>query len=154
MLIFLDIDGVMIPAKGWQSLEVMDDGFPAFSARATHALRQLLAEDVTVILTTSHKDRFTLTEWKQIFSNRNIHISKLKSLPGNGPNLNRKQEIENWFHLNIPEEDFVILDDDKSLNELPERLKHNLVQTSSHIGLTEEHVVNICSILNREIAPV
>ena len=33
MLLFLDIDGVMVPAKGWKSPELLNDGFPAFSSR-------------------------------------------------------------------------------------------------------------------------
>jgi hypothetical protein len=30
MLIFLDIDGVMVCVKGWKSPELLNDGFPAF----------------------------------------------------------------------------------------------------------------------------
>ncbi|MBX9734763.1 MAG: hypothetical protein K2X37_11935 [Chitinophagaceae bacterium] len=53
MLIFLDIDGVMVPVKGWKSPEFLNDGFPAFSSQATSALQRLIAEDVTIMLTTS-----------------------------------------------------------------------------------------------------
>jgi hypothetical protein len=31
MLIFLDIDGVMVPAKSWERPVLLKDGFPAFS---------------------------------------------------------------------------------------------------------------------------
>ncbi|MDI3318583.1 HAD domain-containing protein [Pinibacter soli] len=43
MLIFLDIDGVMVPAKGWKAPEMLSDGFPAFSNKATNALRNLVS---------------------------------------------------------------------------------------------------------------
>jgi HAD domain in Swiss Army Knife RNA repair proteins len=150
MLFFLDIDGVMVPAKGWKSPELLKDGFPAFSSRATNTLQRLISEDVTVMLTTSHKARFSIEGWKSIFKNRGISIEKIKSLPENLNNLSRKDEIVNWFYVNDVDEEFVIIDDDKSLNELPDFLKKNLVQTSPYIGLTEEHYEAIKSILDKE----
>ena len=39
MLFFLDIDGVMVPAKGWKSPEFLDDGFPAFNIRQSIRFR-------------------------------------------------------------------------------------------------------------------
>ena len=95
MLIFLDIDGVMVPAKGWKSPEILNDGFPAFSSKSTRALQSLISEEVTVMLTTSHKSKFSVEEWKNIFSNRGINLEKIKSLPENSNNLNRKDEIVN-----------------------------------------------------------
>lgn len=149
MLLFLDIDGVMVPAKGWKRPELLDDGFPAFSTRATSTLQNIISEEVTVMLTTSHKSNFSIEEWKDIFKNRGIKIEKLKSLPENINNLSRKDEIVNWFNINNKGEDFLIIDDDKSLNELPVFLKGNLIQTSPYIGLTEEHSEAIKSILNK-----
>lgn len=146
MLFFLDIDGVMVPAKGWKSSEFLNDGFPAFSIKATSTLQSLISDDVTIMLTTSHKSKFSIDEWKSIFKNRGINIEKIKSLPENFNNLSRKDEIVNWFNVNNVHEDFVIIDDDKSLNELPDFLKENLVQTSPYIGLTEEHSESIKSI--------
>ena len=83
MLFFLDIDGVMVPAKGWKSPEFLNDGFPAFSSKATYTLQNLLSEEDTVMLTTSHKSKFSLEEWRSIFKNRGISIKKIKSLPEN-----------------------------------------------------------------------
>jgi hypothetical protein len=145
MLIFLDIDGVMVPAKGWKSPEFLNDGFPAFSVKATNTLQSLISENVTIMLTTSHKAKFSIEEWKSIFKNRGINIEKIKSLPENLKNLSRRDEIVNWFNGNNVDEDFVIIDDDKSLNELPNFLKDNLVQTSPYVGLTEEHSKTIKS---------
>ena len=153
MLFFLDIDGVMVPAKGWKSPEFLNDGFPAFSIKATSTLQRLISDNVTIILTTSHKSKFSIDEWKSIFKNRGINIEKIKSLPENFNNLSRKDEIINWFSDNNVDEDFVIIDDDKSLNELPNFLKENLVQTSPYIGLTEEHVEAIKFISLRGLKP-
>jgi HAD domain in Swiss Army Knife RNA repair proteins len=149
MLFFLDIDGVMVPAQGWKSPEFLNDGFPAFSSKATLVLRGLISEEVTIMLTTSYKSKFSIEEWKNIFKNRGINIEKIKALPENFNNLSRKEEIVNWFNVNNIDQNFVIVDDDKSLNELPDFLKENLIQTSPHIGLTEEHSESIKSILNK-----
>lgn len=153
MLILLDIDGVMVSAKSWKSPEFLNDGFPAFSSKATGTLQSLISEEVTVILTTSHKSNFSIDEWKNLFKNRGIHIEKLKYLPENFSNLSRKDEIVNWFNINKIDETFVIIDDDKSLNELPDFLKKNLIQTSPYIGLTEEHLESIKFILHKNLHP-
>jgi|SRR6218665_560173 len=151
MLVFLDIDGVMVPAKSWKTPELLQDGFPAFSAKATRILQSLISDDVTLMLTTSHKSNFSIGEWKSIFKNRGINIEKIKSLPENINNQSRRQEIVNWFNANKGDENFIILDDDKSLNELPEFLKDNLIQTSSLVGLTDEHLGAINSIIDKQL---
>lgn len=150
MLFFLDIDGVMVPAKGWKTPEFLSDEFPAFSIKAVRALQNLIVDNDTVILTTSHKSRFSIDQWKNIFKNRGIVIKKIKLLPDNSNHASRKDEIINWLNANNPNEEFIIIDDDQSLNELPELLKDHLIQTSSLIGLTEDHVEMIKAIsLNR-----
>ncbi|MEO6830585.1 MAG: HAD domain-containing protein [Chitinophagaceae bacterium] len=153
MLLFLDIDGVMVPAKAWKSPEFLQDGFPAFSTKATIALQRLISKEDTVILTTSHKAKYNIEEWKTIFESRGINLEKMKSLPENLKNLSRKDEIINWFHVNDVHEEFVIIDDDKSLNDLPLFLKENLILTSPYIGLTEEHVEAIKSISHNGFHP-
>jgi len=146
MIFFLDIDGVMVPAKGWKSPEFLNDGFPAFSSKAIITLQNLISNEDTILLTTSHKAKFSIEEWKSIFKNRGINIENIRALPENLNNLSRKDEIVNWFNVNSIDEDFVIIDDDKSLNELPDFIKEYLVQTSPYIGLTEEHCEAIKSV--------
>lgn len=149
MLIFLDIDGVMVPAKSWTRPDLLSDGFAAFSTNATKVLQRLISADTTVILTTSHKSNYSIEEWKGIFKVRGIIIDKLSCLPANTGNLSRKEEIMNWLGLNKGNERYIIVDDDKSLNDLPAMLKDNLIQTSSHIGLTEEHLEIARAMMNR-----
>ncbi|MEI7978902.1 MAG: HAD domain-containing protein [Bacteroidota bacterium] len=151
MLIFLDIDGVMVPAKSWKNPELLDDGFPAFSSKAVHVLQQLITNDTTIMLTTSHKTSYTLTRWKEIFKTRGIEINTIKSLDENTNFLNRKDEVLNWFNLNNVSEKFVIIDDDKSLNGLPDFLKTKLILTSPLIGLTESHLEEIKEILSQKL---
>lgn len=141
MLFFLDIDGVMVPAKSWKSPELLNDGFPSFSNRAVYALGKLLSKrNVSIVLTTSHKSNYTVEEWKNIFRKRGLIVNKITTLPENKNNYNRKEELLHWFRSNEIKEDFFIIDDDKSLNDLPNDLKNRLIQTTSSIGLTEEHI--------------
>ena len=150
MLLFLDIDGVMVPAKSWQSPELLNDGFPAFTKKAVKVLQNLISDDTTVMLTTSHKSRFTLEQWKEIFQKRGLQVSKLKSLDENIKFQSRKDEILNWFNLNKITEEFIIIDDDKSLNGLPPYLKDKLILTSPLIGLTDSHLDQINAILSQK----
>ncbi|RYY60461.1 MAG: hypothetical protein EOO05_09850 [Chitinophagaceae bacterium] len=147
MLIFLDIDGVLVPAKSWQRPEILKDGFPAFSPGAVKALNQILKGDVRVVLTTSHKAHHSIVEWKNIFKERGLDITSLLTLPDNIANLNRKDEIVNWKKTNDVSEKILIIDDDKSLHELPAFLKDKWLETSSHIGLTNSHLHKMESIL-------
>lgn len=143
MLIFLDIDGVVVPAKSWKSPILLKDGFPEFSVKAVHALRKLISEDTIVMLTTSHKARYTIEEWKEIFKRRGITIHSLEKLESDIHGLSRKDELLNWYNLNTVVEDFIIIDDDKSLNALPPFLKDHLILTSSLIGLTDDHLAEL-----------
>ena len=154
MLLLLDIDGVMVPAKGWKTPELLSDGFPSFSDKSTITIQSLISNDVTIMLTTSHKAKFSIQEWKSIFKRRGIIVEKIKSLPENINNLNRKDEIVHWFNSKNIDEDFVIIDDDKSLNDLPNFLKEHLVLTSPYVGLTEEHLETIKSILYKRLRSV
>ena len=98
----------------------------------------MISENDTIILTTSHKSNFTIREWKNIFKQRGIVISELKALPENKSCMSRKDEILKWFNQNTIDDEFIIIDDDSSLNELPPNLKKHLIKTSPIIGLTEE----------------
>ncbi len=143
MLIFLDIDGVMVPMKNWLQTTKFEDGFPRFSEEATTALLSLINDETRVILTTSHKSRFSLQEWKEIFKRRGIWIEKLDTLDENVESLSRKEEILNWFDIYWQGEKFLIIDDDKGLNDLPTALKDRLISTSSMIGLTKNNLGSV-----------
>jgi len=143
MLVFLDIDGVMVPAKSWTNPELLNDGFPAFSSEAIAALQAIISNDTIIVLTTSHKANYSLEQWKQIFENRGIFVEKIQSLEANTDNLNRRDEILRWFVGKNLNDGFVIIDDDKSLNDLPEHLKSKLVLTHAMVGLTREQVAEI-----------
>ncbi len=138
MLILLDIDGVMVPATSWKRPEFENDGFPRFSRKAITSLRKIISETgADILLTTSHKSNYYIDEWRNIFFNRGVRNVKISKLNKNSSRLNRRDEIMRWV-ANSNEKQFVIIDDDKSLNELPYKVKSRLVQTSATVGLNEE----------------
>jgi len=139
MLILLDIDGVMVPGTSWKRPEFLSDGFPAFSVKAVKAIKRIMNETgATILLTTSHKSKYNPSQWNKIFKNRDIHVNQIDQLPTDSSIMSRKDEILNWYNLSSHSEAFVILDDDKCLNDLPEKIKDHLVLTSSSLGLTNE----------------
>ncbi|PQJ74292.1 HAD domain-containing protein [Polaribacter gangjinensis] len=138
MLLYLDIDGVMVPANSWRRPEILEDGFPEFSPKATRSLNRIIStSSADIVLTTSHKYKYTINEWKHIFRRRNITVNKITRLPRNTKHLNRKEELIHWFTTKQPKDHFIIIDDDKSLNSLPAFLKDKLIQTSGSVGLTD-----------------
>lgn len=151
MFIFLDIDGVMLPAKSWESPSLLPDGFPAFQEDAVNVLQQFITPETTILLTTSHKSRFSIPQWIQIFRDRKLIIQNLVCLDENIQQLSRKDEILNWFQQHTVPDNFIIIDDDKSLNGLPSHLKSRLILTSSYIGLRLEHLDEIKQMLLTEL---
>jgi hypothetical protein len=137
MFILLDIDGVMVPAASWRRPELLNDGFPKFSNTAISSLQRIISETgATIMLTTSHKSSYDLSQWKDIFSNRGINAN-IDKLPDNYLSLNRRQEIAIWLNTNSYSE-FIIIDDDTSLNDLPAIYKDHLVLTSPMVGLNND----------------
>lgn len=151
MLILLDIDGVMVPAHSWKAPPLLADGFPAFSAPSVTALNTLLTPDTTLVITSSHKSKYNLHEWKGIFDRRGINTTQLTCLPDNETYLSRKAELERWHSLNNITLPFVIIDDDTQLHALPPVLKQRLIITEPLVGLTESHVKQVRNILGSSL---
>jgi len=150
MLVLLDIDGVMVTTPSWRKVELLDDNFSDFNARAVNNLQKIIFEtDASIVLTTSHKSTFTIAQWKKIFQKRGIQVDSISCLEKNTGNLNRREEILNWLGNGVPDS-FVIIDDDTSLNDLPENIKNKCVITSSLIGLNEAAALSAINILNRK----
>ena len=137
MIIFLDIDGVMVPIKSWQAPKMLNDGFMEFSQNSIITLQNIIDKDIdnTIIITSSHKDKFTIDQWQKIFESRNIKINKIKILDSYF--TKRIDQIVNYLET-INEENFLIIDDDNSLNDLPKHLKQKLILTKPMLGLIEQ----------------
>lgn len=150
MLILLDIDGVLVPANSWKKPEIMADGFPVFNSRSVKALQRILSEtNASVLLTTSHKTKYKVAQWRDLLKARGIEPRKVQRLTTNSLQKSRKEEIMQWYaKKHAPNEGFVIIDDDKMLNGLPENIKNNLILTSPSVGLTDDLAEEAISILH------
>lgn len=145
--ILLDFDGVMIPSKPWKPVTLMSDGFYEFSNSAINNLNMIVEETgAEIILITSHKTSYPNSEWVKMFKMRGI-LGNVSRLDENLIHSKRLNEVLNWFNLNSDSK-FVILDDDKSLNDLPGTIKNNLVLCDSGLGLTNEKTKLAIKILN------
>ncbi len=150
MLILLDIDGVMLSASSWKPVEKLDDGFSNFSPRAVSNLQRIISETgASIVLTTSHKSTYSLHQWHNIFKKRGINVSIVGKLDDNTTFLSRKEEILNWQFKNKGINDYVIIDDDKSLNGLPSNIKEKVVLTSPMVGLTNDDALSAIETLKK-----
>jgi len=78
-----------------------------------------------------------------------MSVTIFDKLEDNSESLNRKDEIVNYLNAHPLIENYLIIDDDKSLNDLPNSIKQKLVLTSSLIGLTQENADRALEILIR-----
>lgn len=151
MKILLDIDGVLVTTPAWRSTEILADGFMKFNENAANNLQRLITKtDAEIILTTTHRITYSLDIWKDIFKERGIlinSISKLSDKISVETMLDRAGEIKEWFEINGDKNNFVIIDDDLSLNGLPEIIKDKCVMTKPLIGLDEEATIKALKIL-------
>lgn len=141
MKFFLDIDGVMVHANPHRQVELEEDGFYKFNSLAVQILSSVIRKTQDeLILSTSHRHRYDIEKWKEIFESRGIQAKFISIIEFDHlPKVTRKSEIQHWIFQNHYESDeVVIIDDDKSLNDLPNYLKERLVLTNSYVGLNNE----------------
>jgi 16S rRNA C1402 (ribose-2'-O) methylase RsmI len=151
MYLFLDIDGVMVPAKSWDRPALLQDGFMKFSDSAVFVLQSVITQETVIVLTTSHRNRYSVEEWNALLKTRGIVANTIVKLEESNTRMSRRDEILRWFETHEMNNDFIILDDDKSLNELPAHFRKHVILTHSAVGLTAEHLDELKSRLQ---APV
>jgi len=122
-----------------------------FNLRSVNALQRIISEtNASVLLTTSHKTKYNISQWKNLLKLRGINPKKVHRLTTDSLKTSRKDEILEWYReKHVPNEEFVIIDDDKMLNDLPDYLKSNLVLTSPSVGLTDDLADEAISILRK-----
>lgn len=149
--ILLDIDGVMVPASGWKPVELQADGFYKFNFLAQQNLEWLLQETgATIVLISTHRSNYTNSEWTRLFNNRFEHSKEIQTIDDFGPNSghNRLEEVLQWTKEHSQNSQFVIIDDDNSLQQLPFQIKKHWVKTQSMIGLNRDSAVEALKILS------
>ncbi|RAJ10484.1 hypothetical protein LX64_00086 [Chitinophaga skermanii] len=158
LFILLDIDGVMVPAVPWKPLKFLQDGFYDFEPNAQQHLTWLLQKTgANIILTTSHRNRFTKNEWDNIFTTRIPSYTSALSIDeyfvlnniSIDPFANRLQYIKTWCK-HAHQHHFVILDDDASLENLLPSMKQYWIRTSPSIGFNQSAAEKAVEILQKE----
>ena len=140
MILLLDIDGVLETSPSWKQPEFLEDKFYKFNENSRKNFIEVINKiNPEIILTTTHRINYNLTEWNKIFELRGINVSKISKINNAKKATDIKKrnvEIEEWF-LNNWTAEFLILDDDKILNELTDNLKNRWIQIDPMLGITE-----------------
>lgn len=141
MKVLLDFDGVLITTPVWRAVEQHPDGFLKFDSRAEKNLIRLVSEtNATIVLTTTHRIAYSNEKWKEIFNNRGIPVEVIEKVNAKltlSEMKDRGKEIKEWIdHFGV-NQNFVIIDDDLSINALSPEIKRKWVMTKSMIGLDE-----------------
>lgn len=128
-VLILDLDGVLITTPIWKADEIDSDGYSKFNINCVDNLNQLLSQsDFEIWLSSTRRTAKTLIEFNRIFENRNIESPIKGFLPEYQEFKTRKDEIIRFIE-EFKISDFLIIDDDKSLNGLDEDLKKKLILT-------------------------
>ncbi len=138
MHLILDLDGVLIINPSWKADRIHRDGYSEFNESCVENLNQLFTfAEFDVWLSSTRRTAKTLTEFNLIFKNRGINNKIAGFLPNYTDCRNRKEEIVKFiseFELS----DFLIIDDDKSLNGLENEIKSKLISTELTKGFNSE----------------
>ena len=144
MIILLDIDGVLITTPGWRPVEQHADGFFKFNQHATQNLIRLLeATNASFVLTTTHRIAYSTIEWLAIFNGRGIFpsgIDKINGASSVAEISDRASEIAAWVSEQAAGLNYVVIDDDLSINGLPAPIKGRCILTKPLIGFDAEAV--------------
>lgn len=133
-VLILDLDGVLITTSPWKADEIAEDGYSKFNPECVSNLNTLLSKaNFEIWLSSTRRTVKSLEEFNSIFENREIQTSITGFLPEYAKAKSRREEIELFLNENDFDK-YLILDDDKSLNDLTPDIKKNLVQTELLTG--------------------
>lgn len=148
ILLILDIDGVLITNPSWKADEIDPDGYSRFNQECIDNVNRLLSKmDFEIWLSSTRRTVKSLEEFNEIFRNRNINCSIDGFLPIHKKRISRKEEIQAFIE-DIKPSSYLIIDDDKSLHDLNEKIKSNLVLTDLQIGFNHEKLKEAFSLVN------
>ncbi len=142
MIILLDIDGVLETTPSWKKLELEPDGFMKLNKSCLENLITFYSlTNASVVLTTTHRINYTEAQWKEIFKARGLvfdSISKLNNKTAINQLLEKGIEIQEWAETFGAGKNYIIIDDDLSLNKMPNSIKERWITTQPHKGFDKE----------------
>ena len=132
--LILDLDGVLITTPPWKADKMDSDGYSEFNNSCVENLNRLLTlAKFDIWLSSTRRTVKTIREFNLIFEKRKIAGEIVGFLPEYSDCKNRKEKIQK-FITESKLMDFLILDDDKSLNGLASGIKKNLILTDFNNG--------------------
>ncbi|WP_390882594.1 hypothetical protein [Chryseobacterium paludis] len=66
----------MVHANPYKKVDIEKDGFYKFNDAAITIINSLYDFNIEIILSTSHRFRFTISEWKNIFLGEILNLKK------------------------------------------------------------------------------
>jgi len=142
MTILLDLDGVLVTTPSWKPTEQLSDGFMKFNETAAENLAIVFKEtNASIILTTTHRINYDEAKWKEIFKTRGLNfqnITKLNDKTKVEQLVDRATEIKEWVEQFGTKVNYVIIDDDLSINGLSDEIKARWVSTKPLIGFDKD----------------
>ncbi|MGI4874518.1 MAG: HAD domain-containing protein [Janthinobacterium lividum] len=151
MVVLLDLDGVLITTPPWRPLEIQADGFFKLNEKAAANLAGILTQtQAAVVLTTSHRINYSVEQWREILQTRGINpasITKINDCRTVADMADRATEIAEWVSRQPAELNYVVLDDDLSLHDLPAAIRQRCVLTKPLLGLDADATRQALTIL-------
>ena len=131
--IITDIDGVLVNTPPWDPVPLAADGFYEFSSHCAKNFGIIVtaAWPARIVLSSSHKTKYTLEQWKELSTRRGIAYVDFTLVDAN---KTRSKEVKSWLSSN-PGDNYVIIDDDKELGNLSSAAKKHWFQTAPLTGL-------------------
>lgn len=136
--LILDLDGVLITTPIWKKDELDSDGYSKFNVNCVDNINKLLEQaNFEIWLSSTRRKVKTLMEFNRIFEKRNIKKAIKGFVPVYQDCNTRRDEIIRFIE-EFEVLDFLIIDDDKSLNGLKENQKEKLILTELQKGFDKE----------------
>jgi hypothetical protein len=146
--LILDLDGVLITNPSWKADRIHSDGYSEFNESCVENLNRLLTlAEFDIWLSSTRRTVKTLTEFNLIFKNRGIKEEIIGFLPEYENCKNRKEEVLK-FIAEFKASDFLIIDDDKSLNGLESEINKKLILTELTKGIDSEKLKEAINKIN------
>jgi hypothetical protein len=137
-VVILDLDGVLITTPPWRQDEMCEDNYARFKSDAVNNLNVLLNEaDAELWLISGRRKRKSLEEFNIIFKARNISKELSGMVPVYFEYIPRIEEFKDFIN-DESIKNFLLIDDDTSLDGLEEDLKNFWVKTHPMIGFSKE----------------
>ena len=137
-IILLDLDGVLIPTKYWVPDKIHEDGYSDFNSSCVANLNRIIKETgYDIILSSMRREQVDIDQMNIYFKNRGVDSIIKSYVPKYRTETiwyDRRREIEMFLEEHKPE-NYLIIDDDKSLLNASEEIKSNWIRTKTMIGL-------------------